>query len=372
MNNAHQDGSAKESVGSRGKRVLAARQVESNPFNEEAAKIAYGETNNPESLMEQYKNPDGTYDVDRFYRETGIVVHGESARDLNKYTKWLQTVQDLSHNYPVLRHALEVWRNWKGGANQMSINDREVTESYFTLPHKSQLQVNKALVDGDRENRHVSNERLEKDYGLDDKGRKAYWDARKALDQKKDLIVGYYVSTVVGFKGMKDLLEKNAVAEESELLERITGAINRRNDKIARKWGDAKNTEEANDKLREDLSGLSVDDSSIETILKEHSIADWALNMRAYVPHKWKEPWRVYAKDKAGTRYVFDVPSVRAKTALTHGARTRAAKAAGLEVVKKELGVNVDPKSIRVFEAKKLPLELFEGTSEGVMRSIIE
>ncbi|MBU2177651.1 MAG: PLxRFG domain-containing protein, partial [Gammaproteobacteria bacterium] len=348
-------------------REKTAHQVEHNVHDQAAIKKAYSKAT-IKATMGPYVNQDGSIDGGKFYNDTGIEIQGGEIRDLNKFIRRLQTMQDLAYNHPEMAQLLSIEMKKRGNTNEMSIEDRKMLMPYSDRLKNSRLKISKAIFYADRINRNLSNETLQKQFGLNEDERKAYWAVRKALNNKKDMIVKFYVQNLFNKKRAGELLAENPGKDMAEILDAVVKAIHNRNNSYIRKGATAETKAAAQDKLRQVLTGFSFKIQEMQPITGDKGLADWALSMRAYAPHKWKSQWRAYVKDKAGARYMFDLPDMKIRIHPTLEGRTKAAKAQAARVVSQKLGNNVE--YISVHEFKNLPVDMFEGVASARMESI--
>lgn len=334
-----------------------AKEAEKNPTNLEIAEKPF--TDNPIDFS-KYIDRNGNFDAAEFEKDTGITIgkkqRAKAHKDLYRYIRWFQTMQDFSKNYTPMRALLEAWTKKVGAVNKMCLRDRQLTEDYFTLPKNSIDKVNKALVDGDLEGRIIPNNELESKYNLNEDEKKGYWAVRKVLDEKLAILIDRFCQAVLG---------KNYNEE-------FTEAIRQRNKRLARKDIDKKKiNEEFEKKLNEINPELQKED-----IKNLKFIADWAHARKAYVPHTWKNAWVVKVEDLEGKEYLLEVPTIAGRIAPTFEMRIEAAEKKAEKLLKEKFGAlpdgRVKVKKWKLVKTTQIPMEISEDIKLSAMKSIME
>jgi hypothetical protein len=338
------------------------RKVEKDVTDQKAIDAAYKRSIG--NMMKGYLKGD-KYDAKKFYEDTGINIEGGDAKDLNRWFRRLQTKQDQARNYPQMRRLLEAEQTYAGNSNAMSIEDRKVTEPYYGLKKKAKDKVDAALFHGDKIRRNVSNKTLMERFKLDENERKGFWALRKFYDNKRDIMAEFWLEHMLTPKEAQEILKNAQKTEIKEVLQDAVKAINTRNTGMIRN----KDKEATQDRFRKDLARLGFGIGHIDQIASEGGLADHILRLRGYVPHQWDSEWRVYAEDKEGTKYLFDLPDFKIKRHLTAAARERIAKDYAAQVLQKELGKNVG--RVWVGQYKNLPVDLFQDVGFAKMNGIV-
>ena len=334
-------------------------RVELNPNDQEAIEEAYGKATFKAMLKPFIRK--GKIDTARFEKQTGIKLSSNDPKDLYRWVRKLQTMQDFAKNYPEMAALFDVQERRTGMSNQLSIKDRKTVEPYFTLAGKTRKKVDKALLYGDRRHILISNDNLESKFNLDEDERKGYWAIRKALDDKLQYILGQMVTDALS--GRKGTKAEEEIVDVSEVVK----AINTRNKARSSK---EVNVSTLDKRLAGKLSDLGLLPAEIKAIVSEDGIANWGFERRAYVPHTWATNWVAKVIDEKGREYLFEVPTVLGNVELTRKRRLLMATKKAGQVARGKLGDNV--KSIRVIRSRDIPVELFEGASVASMQSIME
>lgn len=337
------------------KAIQEGKQQKQGQGQGQAEKAATGAKVKAQTQGEVLPASDAPLNAKNFFNKTGIQLPGGSEKDLYKAVRWIQTMQDLSHNYPNMKRLFDAEMARVSETNQRSVQDREITEPYFTLPKKSKLAVNKALLSGDQSSSTWDDDTLKENFKLDDTEIAGYRAMRKSLDDKLDILVGQMVEDVL-YEGQ---------AFDPNMVKAI------------------KSTRDSA-KMARNLEALGLDEKQIK---KLGWIADWIVEHKGYVPHKWKSSWLVRVDKpvknaktgKVSTEeWMLEVPTIMGRAGATRFMRRQAAMGKAVEVVRKQFGWTTEQISaltaqgkIRLVKARDLPVELFQGARMDSIKSIV-